>query len=77
MYKLKHGIAPDIMNGIFRKRSTSSNTRNPSSFETRNFKTVYYESEKVAYFAPKIRKRALQMTKYAENINFFDSNTKL
>ena len=69
MYKLKHGIAPDIMNGIFRKRSTSSNTR--------NFKTVYYESEKVAYFAPKIRKRAPQMTKYAENINFFDSNTKL
>ena len=77
MYKLRHGIAPDIMNDIFRKRSTSSNTRNPSSFETRNFKTVYYELEKVTYLAPKIRKLAPQMTKYTENINFFDSNTKL
>ena len=77
MYKLRHGIAPDIMNDIFRKRSTSSNTRNPSSFETRNFKTVYYELEKFTYLAPKIRKLAPQMTKYTENINFFDSNTKL
>ena len=77
MYKVKYGIAPDIMNGIFRKRHTSGNTRNPSSFETRNIKTVYYGSETVAYLASKIRKRAPQMTKYTENINVIDSNTKL
>ena len=77
MYKVKHGIASDIMNDIFRKRKTSGSTRNPFSFETRNIKTVYHGSETVAYLASKIRKLAPPMTKDTENINFFESNMKL
>ena len=50
----------------------SYNTRNPSSFETRNIKTVYYVSETVAYLGPNIRDLVPQMIKDTENINIFE-----
>ena len=42
MYKVQHGISPDIMNDIFRKRNITYSTKNSSGFETRNIKTVHY-----------------------------------
>ena len=39
MYELQYGIAPGIMNDIFRKRNITYSTRISSGFETRNIKT--------------------------------------
>ena len=57
MYKVQHGIGPDIMNDIFRKRNVSYNTRYSkyhTGFEAKNIKTVHYGSETIAYLGPKI-----------------------
>ena len=42
MYELQYGIAPGIMNDVFRKRNITYSTRISSGFETRNIKTVHY-----------------------------------
>ena len=55
MYKVQHGIAPDIMNDIFRKRNITNKTRNSSGLETRNIKTVHYGSETIVYLGTKKR----------------------
>ena len=47
--QITHGIAPIVMNDIFRKRSMPSNTRNFSGFETKNIETVHYGLETIVY----------------------------
>ena len=66
MYKIQHGYDADIMNGIFRKRNMSYNTKNSYGIETRNIKTVKYGSETFVYLAPKIWE-LLQKMKDSEN----------
>ena len=42
------------MNGIFKERGVKYNFRNNSAFETRNVKSVYYGSEAIFFFGPKM-----------------------
>ena len=42
------------MNNIFKKRDVTYNSRNNSTFETRNIKSVYFGSETISFLGPKI-----------------------
>lgn len=70
IYKVQHGTTPAIMNKFF-------NTKNSSSFETRNIKTVYDGPETIAYIGPKIWNLVLQKIKDSDNFNIFKSNIDL
>ena len=40
LYKVNHGLAPELMNNIFKKRNLTYNFRKNLTFETRNIKSV-------------------------------------
>ena len=49
LYKVRHGLAPELINDIFEKRNVTYNFRKNSTFETRNIKSVYYGSEPISF----------------------------
>ena len=55
LYKVFHGIYPDIMRDVF-PLSTSSNydIRSRRNFTTRSIKTVYYGTDSLSYLATKV-----------------------
>ena len=38
LYKVHHGLAPELMNGISKKRDVTCSFRNISTFETKKYK---------------------------------------
>ena len=54
LYKVHHGLAPELINDIFKKRNVTYYFRNNSTFETRNIKSVHYASEIISFLGPKI-----------------------
>ena len=54
LYKVHYGLSPERMNNIFKKRDVTYNSRNNSTFETRNIKSVYFGSETISFLGPKI-----------------------
>ena len=41
LYKVHHGLVPEHMNNMFKKRNVTYDFRKISTFETRNIKSVY------------------------------------
>ena len=76
LYKVHHGLAPELMNDIFKKRNVTYNFRKNSTFETRNIKSVYYGSEPISFIGPKILELLPSSIKDLENINIFKANIK-
>ena len=76
LYKVRHRLAPELINDIFKKRNVTYNFRKNSTFETRNIKSVYYGSETISFIGPKIWKRLPSNIKDLENLNIFKSNIK-
>ena len=54
MFKVKNNLAPEIMTEVFRLKTTSFNTKYKSEFQSRNVKTVIYESETLSSLDPPI-----------------------
>ena len=54
LYKVHHRLAPESMNDNFKNRDVTYNSRNNSTFETRNIKSIYYGSETISFLGPKI-----------------------
>ena len=55
MYKVKHNLAPAIMQDVFPESTNPYNTRQGGdSFKTRNVKTVHYGTETLAHLGPRI-----------------------
>ena len=76
LYKVHHGLAPELMNDIFEKRNVTYYFRNNSTFETSNIKSVYYGSETISFLGPKIWELLPSSIKDSENLNIFKSNIK-
>ena len=76
LYKVRHGLAPELINDIFKKRNVTYNFRKNSTFETRNIKSVYYGSETISFIGPKIWDFLPNNNKDSENLNIFKSNIK-
>ena len=70
LHKVHHGLAPKVMNGIFKKIVMTYNFKSNSTFETRNIKSIYYGSETInnIFLAPKIWKLWLINIKHSENL---------
>ena len=55
IYKVEHGIAPEIMKDIFELQNPSYNLRSSCNrFRRENIKTVHYALQSVRYLGPKI-----------------------
>ena len=76
LYKVHHGLAPELMNDIFKKRNVTYYFRNNSFFETRNIKSVYYGSETISFLGPKIWEFLPSNIEDSENLNIFKSSIK-
>ena len=76
LYKVHHGLAPELINDIFKKSNVTYNFRKNSAFETRNIKSVYYGSETISFIGPKIWELLPSSIKDSENLNIFKSNIK-
>ena len=76
LYKVHHGLAPEFMNDIFKKRNVTYYFRNNSTFETRNIKSVYYGSEAMSFLGLEIWELLPSNIKDSENLNIFKSNIK-
>ena len=68
LYIVRHGLAPELMNDIFKKRNVTYNFGNNSTFETRNIKSVYYGSETIFFLGPKIWELLPSNIKNSENL---------
>ena len=77
LYKVHHGLAPELMNDIFKKGNVTHNFRKSSTSETRNIKSVYYGSETISFIGPKIWELLPSNIKDSESLNTFKSNIKL
>ena len=53
LYKVHHGLAPELMNNISRKRNVWYYFRKNSTFEKRNINSVYYGSETISFLGQK------------------------
>ena len=51
MFKVKLGIAPVIMNDVFRIRKNDYNTQKADEFQSHCVKTVHYGTETVSFWA--------------------------
>ena len=76
LYKVYLGLAPELMNDIFKKRNVTYNFREKSTFETKNIKSVYYGSETIFFIGPKIWELLPSNIKHSENLDIFKSNIK-
>ena len=54
MFKVKLGIAPVIMNDVFRIRKNDYNTRKADEFQSHCVKAVHYGTETVSFLGPKL-----------------------
>ena len=56
MFKVKNGIAPEIMNNVFQITESNYNFRKKTQFKTENVKTTHYGTETISYLGPKLWK---------------------
>ena len=78
IYKVKNGIAPEMMKNIFELQNTSYNLRSScSQFRRENIKTVHYGLQSVRYLGPKIWKLVRNNIKYSNSLSKFKKLIKL
>ena len=72
IYKIKNGIAPDIMKDIFELQNPSYNLRSScNQFRRENIKTVHYGLQSVRYLGPKIWELVPNNIKYSNSLSKF------
>ena len=76
LYKVHHGLAPELVNDIFKKRNMTYYFRRNSTFETRNIKSVYCGSETITFLGLKIWELLPSNIQDSENLNILISNIK-
>ena len=69
IYKVKNGIAPDIMNDTVELQNPSYNLRSScNQFRRENVKTVHYDIQSVRYLDPKIWELVPNNIKYNNSL---------
>ena len=72
IYKVKNGIAPEIMKDIFELQNPSYNLRSTcNQFRRENIKTVHYGLQSVRYLGPKIWELVPNNIKYSNSLSRF------
>ena len=77
IYKVKNGIAPEIMKDIFELQNPSYNLRSSCNhFRRENIKTVHYGLQSVRYLGPKIWELVPNNIKYSNSLSNFKKLSK-
>ena len=72
IYKVKNGIAPEIMKDIFELQNPSYNLRSScNQFRRKNIKTGHYGLQSVRCLDPKIRELVPNNIKYSNSLSKF------
>ena len=72
IYKVKHGIASEIIKDIFELQNPSYNLRSScNQFRRENIKTVHYGLQSVRYLGPKIWELVPNNIKYSNSLSKF------
>ena len=72
IYKVKIGIAPEIMKDIFELQNPSHNLRfSCDPFRRENIKTVHYGLQSVTYLGPKTWELVPNNVKYSNSLSKF------
>ena len=72
MYKVKYGLAPSIVDELFKQKSTSYSLRN-SDFDIPTFNTINYGKHSLRYQGPHLVDHKV---KDSLNIEFFKKNIR-
>ena len=75
MYKVKYGLAPSIVNELFKRKSTSYSLRN-SDFDIPTFNTINYGKHSLRYQGPHIWSKLDIKLKGSSNIESFKKNIR-
>ena len=75
MYKVKYGLAPSIVNELFKRKSTSYSLRN-SDFDIPTFNTINYGKHSLRYQGPHIWSKLDNKLKGSSNIESFKKNIR-
>ena len=72
IYRVKNGIAPEIMKDIFELQNPSYNSRSTcNQFRRENIKTIHYGLQSVRYIGPKIWELVPNNIKYCDSLSKF------
>ena len=72
IYKVKNGIAPEIMKDIFELQNPSYNLRSTcNQFRRENLKTVHHGLQSVRYIGPKIWELGPNNIKHSDSLSKF------
>lgn len=75
MYKVKYGLAPSIVNELFKRKSTSYSLRN-SDFDIPTFNTINYGKHSLRYQGPHMWSKLDIKLKGSSNIESFKKNIR-
>ena len=75
MFKVKNGMAPEIISNIFQINTAVYNLRN-SDFKTENVRTVHYGTESLSFLGPKIWKIVPSEIKTSTSWQIFKNKIK-
>ena len=75
MYKVKYGLAPSIVNELFKRKSTSYSLRN-SDFDIPTFNTINHGKHSLRYQGPHIWSKLDIKLKGSSNIESFKKNIR-
>ena len=72
IYKIKNGVAPQIMKDIVKLQNPSYNLRSScNQFRKENIKTVHYGFQSIRYLGPKIWELVPNNIKYSNSLSKF------
>ena len=74
MYKVKYGLAPSIVDELFKQKTLSYSLRN-SDFDIPTVNTINYGKHSIRYQGPNIWSK-LDKLKGSSNIEFFKKNIR-
>ena len=75
MHKVKYGLAPSIVNELFKWKSTSYSLRN-SDFDIPTFNSINYGNHSLRYQGPHIWSKLDSKLKGSSNIESFKKNIR-
>ena len=76
IFKIKHGISPEIMKDVLQERSQPYNLRNNANFTTYNVHTVKYGIESIRHLGPRIWNLVPNEIKNSPDLKIFKKKIK-
>ena len=76
VYKVIHGLSPEIMKDIFELRDLNYNLRNGDNFATHNIRTAHYGTDTISHLGSRIWRLVPREIKSCESLSSFKSKIK-